>query len=110
MASTESDLKRALGAFKKRLKMTRLDDESRLGRSPLSGSRREKIVAIQPPAGFGRAIWEELADMGFLKRDTAGFHELTDKQWQNTTMSEHVAETEKGAGGAVPPAAPPAGS
>lgn len=115
MATTESDLKRALGAFKKRLKMTRLDDESRLGRSPLSGSRREKIVAIQPPAGFGRAIWEELADMGFLKRDTAGFYELTDKQWQNTTMSEHLsssatAAAENPPGGAAPPAAPPAES
>jgi hypothetical protein len=123
MASTESDLKRALGAFKKRLKMTRLDDESRLGRSPLSGSRRDKIVAIQPPAGFGRAIWEELADMGFLKRDTAGFYELTDKQWQNTTMAEHLsssssaaapaapaAPAEKPPGGTTPPPAPPAES
>src|SRR3954451_24342671 len=108
MASTESDLKRALATFKKRLKMTRLDDESRLGRSPLSGSRREKIVAIQPPAGFGRPIWEELADMGFLKRDTAGFYELTDKQWQNTTMGEHTAATEKDVADSTPPAAPPA--
>ena len=82
MPSTESELKRALGAFKKRLKVTRLDDESRLGHGPLSGSRREKVVAIQPPAGFGRAVWEELADLGYLKRDTAGFYELTDKQWQ----------------------------
>src|SRR4051812_4215506 len=107
MPSTEADLKRALGAFKKRLKMTRLDDESRLGRSPLSGSRRDKIVAIQPPAGFGKPIWEELADMGFLKRDTLGFYELTDKQWQNTTMSDA-----NGAAAAAPttPSVPPAKS
>jgi hypothetical protein len=98
MASTESELKRALGTFKKRLKMAQLDDDSRLGRSPLTGSRREKIVSIQPPAGFGRAIWEELADMGFLKRDTVGFYELTNKQWQNTTMSD---------AGATPAAPPP---
>jgi hypothetical protein len=82
MPSTESELKRALGAFKKRLKVTLLDDQSRLGHGPLSGSRREKVVAIQPPAGFGRAVWEELADLGYLKRDTSGFYELTDKQWQ----------------------------
>ncbi len=65
MSSTEAELKRALGAFKKRMKSIQLDDESRLGRSPLSGSR-DKVVAIQPPAGFGKAIWEELADLGFL--------------------------------------------
>jgi hypothetical protein len=27
-------------------------------------------------------VWEELADLGYLKRDTVGFYELTDKQWQ----------------------------
>jgi hypothetical protein len=83
MPSTESELKRALGAFKKRLKAIRLDDDSRLGHGPLSGSRREKVVSIQPPTGFGRAVWEELADLGYLKRDTVGFYELTDKQWQS---------------------------
>jgi hypothetical protein len=87
MPSTEAELKRALGAFKKRLKVIRLDDESRLGHGPLSGSRREKVVAIQPPAGFGRAVWEELADLGYLKRDTVGFYELTDKQWQSPPPS-----------------------
>ena len=82
MPSSESELKRALGAFKKRLKVIRLDDESRLGHGPLSTGSREKVVAIQPPAGFGKVIWEELADLGYLKRDTVGFYELTDKQWQ----------------------------
>ena len=82
MPSTESELKRALGAFKKRLKVIRLDDESRLGHGPMSSGSREKVVAIQPPSGFGKAIWEELADLGYLKRDTVGFYELTDKQWQ----------------------------
>jgi hypothetical protein len=82
MPSTEAELKRALGAFKKRLKVIRLDDDSRLGHGPLSSGSREKVVAIQPPAGFGKAVWEELADLGYLKRDTVGFYELTDKQWQ----------------------------
>lgn len=82
MPSTESELKRALGAFKKRLKMIKLDDDSRLGHGPLSGGSRETVVSIQPPSGFGKSIWEELADMGHLKRDTTGFYELTDKQWQ----------------------------
>ena len=82
MPSTEAEMKRALGAFKKRLKMIRLDDDSRLGHGPMSSGRREKVVSIQPPSGFGRAVWEELADLGYLKRDTSGFYEVTDKQWQ----------------------------
>ena len=79
MPSTEDELKKAFKAFKKRLKMTRLDDESRLGHSPLTGGGA-KIVAIQPPSGFGREVWEELADKGFLKRDSGGFYELVERK------------------------------
>ena len=78
MPATEEDLKKALKAFKKRLKLTRLDDESRLGHGPMSGSGQAKIMSIQPPAGFGREIWEELADKGYLKRDGIGFYELVE--------------------------------
>jgi hypothetical protein len=78
MPASEEDLKKALRAFKKRLKVTRLDDESRLGHGPMSGSGKEKIVSIQPPSGFGREIWEELADKGYLKRDGVGFYELVE--------------------------------
>jgi hypothetical protein len=78
MPASEEDLKKALKAFKKRLKVTRLDDESRLGHGPMSGSGKEKIVSIQPPSGFGREIWEELADKGYLKRDGVGFYELVE--------------------------------
>jgi hypothetical protein len=76
MPATEEELRKALKAFKKRLKSTQLDDDSRLGHSPLTGSGRQKIVSMQPPAGFGREIWEELADKGYLKRDGIGFYEL----------------------------------
>lgn len=77
MPSTDEDLKKALKAFKKRLKLTQLDDDSKLGRSPLTGSK-SRVVSIQPPAGFGREIWEELAEKGFLKRDSGGFYELVE--------------------------------
>lgn len=75
MPATEDELKKALKAFKKRLKLTQLEEDSRLGHSPLTGSKTS-IVSIQPPRGFGREIWEELADQGFLKRDSGGFYEL----------------------------------
>ncbi|MBV8781410.1 MAG: hypothetical protein JO353_08435 [Phycisphaerae bacterium] len=75
MPSSEDEKKKAMKAFKKRLKLTQLDDDSKLGRSPLTGSKSQ-IVSIQPPSGFGREIWEELADAGFLKRDGGGFYAL----------------------------------
>ena len=75
MPSSEEDRRKALKAFKKRLKLTQLDEDSKLGHSPLTGSK-SSVVAIQPPAGFGREIWEELADQGYLKRGGGGFYEL----------------------------------
>ena len=75
MPSSQEEMRKALKAFKKRLKMTQLDDDSKLGHSRLTkGAAR--IVSIQPPAGFGREIWEELADAGYLKRDGIGFYEI----------------------------------
>ena len=75
MPSSQEEMRKALKAFKKRLKMTQLDDDSKLGHSPLTkGAAR--IVSIQPPAGFGREIWEELADAGYLKRNGIGFYEI----------------------------------
>ena len=78
MPASDEELKKALKAFKKRLKVTRLDDESRLGHGPLSGTGRTRVVAIQPPSGFGREIWEELADKGFLIRDGSGFYQIVE--------------------------------
>jgi len=75
MPSSEEDLKKALKAFRKRLKIQQLEEDSRLGHSPLTGSKT-KIVSIQPPLGFGKEVWEDLADQGFLKRDGRGFFEL----------------------------------
>ena len=75
MPATEEELKKALKAFKKRLKLTQLEEDSRLGHSPLTGAR-SSITAIQPPVGFGREIWEELVQKGYLKNDGGGFYQL----------------------------------
>ena len=48
MPASEDDLKKALKAFKKRLKLTQLEDDSKLGHSPLTGAKSQ-VVAIQPP-------------------------------------------------------------
>ena len=80
MPITEEEMKRALKAFRKKMKLQQLEDDSRLGRSPVTGPK-SKIVAIQPPTGFGREIWQKLADDGYLKSDGGGFYMITDKQF-----------------------------
>ena len=72
------ELKRALKAFKKRLKLTRLDDESRLGYGPMTkgSSRNVGIVGIAPPNQFPQVVWEELARQGKLKHIGHGLYEM----------------------------------
>ena len=73
---TPDELKRAFKAFKKRLKVTRLDAESSISGGPLSGGRRSDIVAISPPADFPQAVWDELVRQNKLKRAGYGQYEL----------------------------------
>ena len=73
-----SELKKALRAFKKRLKLTRLDSESRLSVSPLTGGKTSDIDAILPPHDFPKEVWEALVAEGRLENVGAGFYELRD--------------------------------
>jgi hypothetical protein len=73
---SQQELKAALKAFKKRLKLTCLDDQSRLGVGPMSSGRPSGIVAITPPDQYPPAVWEELARQGKLKRGGSGLYEL----------------------------------
>jgi hypothetical protein len=77
-APTPQDLKAAFKAFKKRLKLTRLDAESGLGGGPLSGGKRSEIVAITPPNQFPQAVWDELVRQGKLKKAGHGTYELAE--------------------------------
>jgi len=70
------NLKRAFDAFKKRIKLAKLDEESRLGRNPFSGGTKSDIVAIQPPREFPRTVWDELVKQGRLKTDGRGFYKM----------------------------------
>jgi hypothetical protein len=71
--ATDEELKRAYKAFKKRLKLARLDDESGLSRS---GNKKSAIRGITPPAGHPPGIWEELVAQGKLKREGSGTYSL----------------------------------
>jgi hypothetical protein len=73
---TKEQLKAALKAFKKRLKLTRLDEESQLSRRPTTGGRGSDIVAITPPNQFPQAVWDELVKQGKLKNAGYGTYEL----------------------------------
>ena len=70
------ELKAALKAFKKRLKLTCLDDQSRIGVGPMSSGQQSAIVAITPPDQYPPAVWEELARQGKLKQSGNGMYEL----------------------------------
>jgi hypothetical protein len=73
--ATEEELKKALKAFKKRLKLTRLDDESGLSRG---GGKKTGITGITPPSGHPPGIWEELVRLGKLKREMSSTYSLVD--------------------------------
>jgi len=69
-------LKRAMKAFRKRVKLTNLDEVSKLGHGPMSSGRRSDIVAIQPPDGYGKEVWEQLVKEKRLVSAGNGFYRL----------------------------------
>ena len=73
-------LKAAFKAFKKRLKLTQLGEDSKLSRSPMTAGRRSDIIAIEPPNQFPPAVWEELVKQGKLKRAGHGMYELREEE------------------------------
>jgi len=75
---TPQYLKQALKAFKKRLKLTRLDEESNLGGGPFSKGRGSDIVAIQPPSQYPRQVWDKLVEQGKLRYAGSGLYELAE--------------------------------
>jgi len=70
------ELKRALQAFKKRLKLTRLDEESGIGGRKTTGGLNSSVVAISPPDQYPKTVWDELVKAGRLKASSGGLYEL----------------------------------
>ena len=73
---SKEELRLAMKAFRKRLKLMRLDDESRMGYGPTSSGQQSGIVAITPPNQFSAAVWQELARQGKLKHEGRGLYSL----------------------------------
>jgi hypothetical protein len=72
-------LKRALKVFRKRLKFTRLDDESRLGVGAMTKGGSSGIYGMSPPSEFPREVFEELARQGRLREVGHGIYGLVDE-------------------------------
>ena len=75
---SKEELRLAMKAFRKRLKLTCLDDESRMGYGPTSSGQKSGIVGITPPNQFPDAVWLELANQGKLKHDGGGLYSLVE--------------------------------
>ena len=60
-------LKRAMNAFKRRLKLTRADDEGSGSRNPLSRGSTSSITGVRPPDGYGADVWALLVAHGRLR-------------------------------------------
>ena len=73
---SKEQLQAAMNAFRKRLNLMRLDDESRLGYGPMSSGGKSGVVAIRPPDQFPDEVWEALAQQGKLKYAGRGLYEL----------------------------------
>src|SRR6185436_18713737 len=75
---TPKELKNAFKAFKKRLKLTQLDEDSKLTKRPTTSGGSSAIVAIVPPNEFGKAVWDELVKQGKLKKAGQGMYEIVE--------------------------------
>ena len=69
-------LKAALKAFKKRMKLTQLDDESRVGRSPMSGGQKSSIAAIRSARPISACHLGRACEQGKLTNASHGMYAL----------------------------------
>ena len=72
-------LRKAMKAFRRRVKLTKLDQESKLGVGPMSSGRTAEFESIIPPHEFPAAVWKALAADGRLEDTGRGFYKLPGK-------------------------------
>lgn len=69
-------LKRALKAFRKRLKIVQLDSESSVGGGPTSSGKQSSIVGVRAPDQYPQEVWDVLVRQKRLVADRDGIYEL----------------------------------
>ena len=70
--------RKAMRAFRKRLKLIRLDHESKLGVGPMTGGKKADFQAIMPPMEFAPEVWIALVAAGRLEAAGPGFYMLAE--------------------------------
>ncbi len=75
----EAFLQDALRMFRKRLKLSQLDADSKLGHGPTSGTGQHRIQSMVPPRDHPIAVWEALAKLGKLRREGDGFYSIVEQ-------------------------------
>ncbi len=73
----QETMRKAMKAFRKRLKLVRLDHESKLGVGPLTGGRGHGVDAIMAPQEYPPDVWEALVAAGELRHVGKEFYQLT---------------------------------
>ena len=68
----------AMRAFRKRLRLYRLDDESRLGGAALTEGKSSSITAIMPPDSYPQEVWDKLVEQEKLVINEEGSYELVE--------------------------------
>ena len=63
---SKEELRLAMKAFRKRLKLMKLDEESSLGHGPMSSGRKSSIAAIRPPDQFPKAVCVPTPALNFI--------------------------------------------
>ena len=76
---TKETLQRAMKALKKRMKLTRLDDESRLGHDAMSKGGHSGIVGVKPPTQYPAEVWQALEQKGRVRIDRHGLVEIVEQ-------------------------------
>jgi hypothetical protein len=75
---TKETLQRAMKALKRRLKVTRLDDESRLGHDAMTKGSRSGITGVRPPDQYPPEVWQALEQKGRIRAVGPGLYEIAD--------------------------------
>lgn len=70
------EMRHAMKLFRKRLKLARLSDESRLSGRYTSKGKASNIDAIIPPTEVPTAVWAALVEKGELEYTGEGFYKL----------------------------------
>ncbi len=71
---SEREMNDAMRAYRKRMKLMRLDEESKLGGRGMTAGKKSGIASMEPPKEFPTRVWKALARAGRLIDEGHGFY------------------------------------